>query len=237
MILTVSTDAVTINLDKLRACLRTVRDQDLFSRLDNALERLSPRDLEQVVRPYVQLEQIRQDGLAVEEVGLLARVRAFAEATCTGEYYEPFDVNSKTYTKLSRGTLAWISTFLRLLDRCVAAAGKVDRSEVLEAMSILFDLLEQLDRCGEEVLFFADEGGSWLVGVDWKQVLAAWLRVLAEATNPERFAAAVLERHRRLPSYERRGLLVLARELATPIQAAALAMRLAAVPPTGGGDP
>jgi hypothetical protein len=205
--------------------------------LDHAIERLSPGDLEQVVRPYLQLERIRHDASAVEPVGLLVRVRAFADATRAGEYYESFDVDSRNFTMLSRGTLAWISTYRRLLDRCVAETGREDASEVLAAMGVLFELLERIDECCDDLLFFADEGGSWLVGVDWRQVLPAWIRVLSEATDPEDFAVAVIERHRRLPSCEREGLLLHAREMATRVQAAALLARSAAEPSARGDGP
>ena len=38
------------------------------------------------------------------------------------------------------------------------------------------------------MVFFADEGGSWQVGVDWKSVLPADFRCLAETAGPEEFA-------------------------------------------------
>lgn len=60
-------------------------------------------------------------------------------------------------------------------------------------------LQELIDDCGHEVLFFADEGGSWLVGVGWGQVLPVWIRVLSASTDAKGFATAVVDRHRRLP--------------------------------------
>jgi hypothetical protein len=231
-------DATEIDLEKLHAALRMVRNQDLFFMLDDALERLSSEDLDQVVRPYLDLERLRRAEPADGASGFADRVRAFADATRAGEYYESFDVNSRNYTELSRGTLAWIAAHRRLLDRCVAEAGKGDGADLLAAMDLLFGLLQLIDECGDEVLFFADEGGSWQVGVDWKQVLPAWLRVLSQASDPEGFAAAVVERHRRLQSYDRVGLFELAEKLATQDQAAALAARVvAAKPPGSGGGP
>lgn len=221
------TDAAEIDLGKLRACLRTLRDEDVFLMLDDAMEQISPENLEKVVRPYLDPERLRLDGATIGPARLAASVQAFADATRAGDFYESFDVNSKNCTKLSRGTLAWISTFRRLIDRCVAAVEKEPASEVLDALGVLLGLLELIDDCGHEVLFFADEGGSWLVGVDWGQVLPVWIRVLSASTDAEEFATAVVDRHRRLPAQARTGFHALAESLATPVQAAALADRVA----------
>jgi hypothetical protein len=47
---------------------------------------------------------------------------------------------------------------------------------VREAFELLFALLRRLDRDPDSVVFFADEGGSWQVGVDWRPALAAYFR-------------------------------------------------------------
>jgi hypothetical protein len=49
------------------------------------------------------------------------------------------------------------------------------------AFDILFKLLDRFDDADDRMVFFADEGGSWMVGIDWKQVLPAWFRVLSLA--------------------------------------------------------
>jgi len=223
---TMGTGAAEIDLGKLRACLRTLRDEEVFLMLDDAIEQLSPENLEKVVRQYLDPERLRLDGVTIGPARLAASVRAFADATRAGDFYESFDVNSKNYTKLSRGTLAWISTFRRLIDRCVAAVEKEPASEVLDSMGVLLGLLELIDDSGQEVLFFADEGGSWLVGVDWGQVLPVWIRVLSASTDAKGFVIAVVERHRRLPPQAHAGFLELAEALAKPQQAAALVERI-----------
>ncbi len=56
------------------------------------------------------------------------------------------------------------------------------------AFEILFGLLDSLEDGTGEGIFFAEEGGSWMVGVDWKKVLPAWFRVLAATAAPAEFA-------------------------------------------------
>jgi len=74
----------------------------------------------------------------------------------------------------------------------------------------------------DDVIFFADEGGSWQVGVDWEKVLPAWMKVLSATAGPEEYAQRVtwvLEHHDR---YGSKKMLILARRTATREQRRAL---------------
>lgn len=89
---------------------------------------------------------------------------------------------------------------------------------VCQAFEVVFSLLDQIDACEDEILFFADEGGSWEVGVDWEKVLPAWFRVLSATAQPDEYArrvTTVLKCH-----YEqgRVKMLAAARRVATPAQ-------------------
>jgi hypothetical protein len=150
-------------------------------------------------------------------------VKVFEKASLAGEYYESFYVNSKNYTQESAGTSAWIAQYLRLLDRCVSNAKKSNPAEVREAMDILFGLLRHIDKGNDDVIFFADEGGSWQVGVDWARVLPVWFKVLSATAEPKEYAeriTALLSCHYR---HGRDKMLAIARRTATPDQRKALA--------------
>ena len=96
-------------------------------------------------------------------------------------------------------------------------------ANVRRAFDILFDLLDRFDDADDRMVFFADEGGSWMVGIDWKQVLPAWFRVLSATADPaeyvQRFEAFV----GRYCNYQRAELLGEARQVATPSQRKELA--------------
>jgi hypothetical protein len=65
-------------------------------------------------------------------------------------------------------------------------------------MDIFFGLLEHIDECLDDVIFFADEGGSWQVGIDWEKVLPVWFKVLSASAEPQEYAtwiATVLSTH------------------------------------------
>ena len=52
-------------------------------------------------------------------------------------------------------------------------------------MDILLGLLNHMDQGHDDIIFFADEGGSWQVGVDWPKVLPVWFKVLSVTAEPE----------------------------------------------------
>ncbi|HWL86025.1 MAG TPA: hypothetical protein VNO21_09505 [Polyangiaceae bacterium] len=121
---------------------------------------------------------------------LLIDVRAFDAAVRGGEYYESFNVNSKNYMDRSRGTRLFIAECNRLLARCVGFSSRPRPAETREAFELIFDLLQRIDE-GNDDVFFADEAGSWQVGVAWEDVLPAWFASLAKAADPEDLGKAV----------------------------------------------
>lgn len=67
-------------------------------------------------------------------------------------------------------------------------AKKGNPAEVRQSFDIIFGLLDHIDECLEDILFFADEAGSWQVGVDWEKVLPAWFKVLSATVEPKEYA-------------------------------------------------
>ena len=214
---------IQIDRDKLRAQIRKLGNEHVFYMLDDAIELLPRAKLHKIAKKYLDLKRLRPDGQQAARPSLLRDVKRFEKASLAGEYYESFGVNSKNYREQSAGTSAWIAEYLRLLDRCVTDAKKSNPAEVPEAMDILFGLLDRIDKCLDDVIFFADEGGSWQVGVDWANVLPVWFKVLSATAEPEEYAqriTALLSCHY---SYGRDKMLAIARRTATTDQRKALA--------------
>src|SRR5437870_1908337 len=211
-----------IDRDKLRTAVRKLGNEYVFFTLDDAIELLPPAKLHKIAKNYFDLKRLRPDAEKATRPSLLTDVKRFEKASLAGEYYESFYVNSKNYREQSAGTSAWIAEYLRLLDRCVINAKKNNPAEVREAMDILFGLLNHIDEGHDDVIFFADEGGSWQVGVDWPKVLPAWFEVLSATAEPEEYAeqiTALLSCHYR---YGRDKMLAIARRTATTHQRKAL---------------
>jgi hypothetical protein len=212
---------IQIDRDKLRTELRKLGNEHVFYMLNDAIELLPPAKLYEIAKKYLDVKRLRPD--AERAANLLTVVKRFEKASLAGEYYESFFVNSKNYRQQSAGTTAWIAEYLRLLDRCVLNAKQSNPAEVREAMDILFGLLDHIDKGNDDVIFFADEGGSWQVGVDWDKVLPIWFKVLSTTAEPKEFAelvTALLSRHY---SYGRAKMLAIARRTATFHQRKALA--------------
>lgn len=173
---------MTADLAKVRAYLRRMGHQYVFAMLDEAVGMLPKAKLEALVRRYINLKAVQKDPPPRDlEPGLLAEVTDFAARSRRGDYFESFNVNSKNYTEQSNGTTAWIADCNRLLDRCVARVSVArGRCEALASFEILFDLIDLAASCNEDIVFFADEGGLWSFGIDWKPVFEAWAACAAE---------------------------------------------------------
>ena len=153
---------------------------------------------------------------------LLDEVRTFHDACLRGVYYDSFDVNSKNYMRTSEGTNAFMAEFERLIEKCIRASAKGPPSTAREAFELLFALLRRLDRDPDSVVFFADEGGSWQVGVDWRAALPAYFRCLADGTPAEQFVREVDRAIADFADYDRPKHLATARRVANAEQRVAL---------------
>jgi hypothetical protein len=213
---------VEIDRNKLRLEIRKLANEYVYNMLDDAISLLPPAKLHKIAKKYLDLKRVCMDEGNAANTTLLTDVILFEKTSLAGEYYESFGVNSKNYTQQSKGTSAWIASYHRLLDRCLTTSSNSDPKEVGEAMDILFRLLDRIDECNDDIIFFADEGGSWQVGVDWPRVLPVWFKIRAAIDEPEDFARrimALISHHYR---YGRDKMLPIARRIATPQQRKAL---------------
>ena len=213
----------TIDRDKLRAAIRRLGPEYMFYMLDDAIDLLPLAALEGIAKKYIDIKRLRSETNAQTKLTLLADVMSFDKASRAGEYYESFMVNSANCTAQSTGTTAWIATCHRLLDRCVAEEGKSAPAEIRAAFDVLFGLLDYIDQGNDDVIFFADEGGAWQVGVVWPQVLPSWFRVLSVTATPEEYAKRITSLIRHHCDCDREKMLAAASEHATAEQREALA--------------
>ncbi|MFC1708195.1 hypothetical protein ACFL59_15490 [Planctomycetota bacterium] len=205
-----------IDRDKLRVQLRRLRKDDLLDLLDRAIDLVPTTRLPALVKGYVKPEALRPDGAV--KGGLLKAVSKFREASLRGEYYEDFMVNSKNYMEKSEGTETWIAECERLFDRCLTVAKGKPGGEAREAFDVLFGLLRHIDEGHGDVVFFADEGGSYEVLVEWEQVLPAYFKALAGTATPEEYAEVVSGSIKDFVHYDQDRYLKAARAAASPAQ-------------------
>lgn len=215
--------AIDIDRDKLRAAIRKLGREYVFYMLDDAIDLLPPAKLHKIVKKYLDLRRLRPDGDKPTKVHLLAEVKAFEKASLAGEYYESFDVDSKNFMEKSEGTTGWIAECRRLLDRCADQAKKAEPADVRQAFDIIFGLLDRIDEGREDIIFFADEAGTWQVGVHWEKVLPPWFKVLSATAGPEEYGERIVSLLKHHYDYGSAKMLAVARKTATPAQRQALA--------------
>ena len=209
-----------IDPEKIRVFIRSLRKDDLLLLLDRAIGLVPRTKLPKLVDGLADPGQFEPEGSTGKD--LLETVRRFQEASERGDYYEGFDVNSKNFMEMSRGTETWIAECERLFARCAEQVSRGRHAEMREAFEILFGLLRRIDEGTDDILFFADEGGSWLVVVAWEKVLPAWFESLVPATNPEEYAEAVVGVIDEFDDSHRNKHLREARRVASPAQKKAL---------------
>jgi hypothetical protein len=145
--------------------------------------------LPKVLARHVNLRAARAKAPPDPPDRLLRDVRAFHHASLAGDYYESFDVSSKNFMMKSDATVEWGEDCEALLKRCQAASEGKRYAAAREGFDLLLDLLERIDR-GEDIVFFADEGGSWEVA-DLDPTWPSYFASLAATIESEEYVSLV----------------------------------------------
>lgn len=189
-------DITHVNHEKAWVVLGRLEREQLLVLFSRALRVVPPACLEQIFRDHAHPHEVG-DAHHVERPRLLDAVQEFVGAARRGDYYQDFRVNSHNCTEKSGATQTFEATLDLLFDRCVEDAVGGEPAEVVAAYELLLDLLREIDRFDrDDIVFFADEGGTWQFGLNWKRILPPYIRCLAkvlEGNAFERRAEAVIE--------------------------------------------
>lgn len=208
------------DLTKLRDELRGLRRCDLLIIAERAAELVSKANLKVLLADFINVDVLLVPAAA--QTPLIVEVQKFYSESREGRYFEHGETNAKNDMAHSWGTDAFVAEFDRLLRKCVQAVGHQPGASVRAAFEILFSLLRRIDEAHDDVVYFADEAGSWQLGVNWRIVFPAYFRCLAETVSAEEFARTVDQRVRAFAEYERPLHLRTAHQVASAAQQAAL---------------
>ena len=160
---------------------------------------------------------------------LADRVRTFVASARQGAYYESFNVNSRSYMDKSEGTQEFMRELGELLEACV---GELPASR--PEFEALFELVREIDRDPDSIIFFADEAGSWQLGIDWREVLPAYFVCLSATAQADEYAREVQRTLVDFANRDRARLLRDARGVADAEQKRALRSQSGRGPHVGG---
>ena len=215
-----------IEISLLREMVRTELElEELLSLIDRAIELLPQESLPKLIEGFFDPELLTVEELSEQTV--LEEVEEFHTDSLAGLYYEDFEVNSKNFMEQSRGTINWIAEYKRLMKRCIKESSKGEVEEIRQAFEGLFDLLDEVDECRDDIIFFADEAGAWQVGVEWDEVLPCYFKVLAAVVQPREYAEGVIKLVESHANYNSENYFKLALEVGKNPQKKALKARLA----------
>jgi hypothetical protein len=210
-----------IDLTAVRAELRALNRGSLLIIAERAIELMPAAQLSTLLSDFVRLTAHTAEA-SYAPVALSDEVQAFYDAAMAGEYYVTVEINNRGRQEQSEGTDAFIAEFHRLLHKCIHAADEEVPSGLRESFEFLFDMLRHIDAGNDDVLFFADDGSSLDVGVNWRTALPAYFNCLAKVSSPEEFARNVDAAIEDFVDRDRPWYTDLARNVANDAQRAAL---------------
>ena len=214
-----------IDISLLRESIRTeLETEDLLNLLDRAIELIPQERLLELIEGFFDPDLLRVD--KVSEQPLLEDVLKFHSDSLAGLYYDDFEVNSKNFMERSRGTINWMAEHERLMNRCLTESSSGNLEQIRQAFELLFNLLDEIDECRDDIIFFADEAGAWQVGVEWDEVLPCYFKVLAAVAQPSEYAQGVIKLVKSHTNYNSENHFKLALEVAKPPQKKVLFARL-----------
>jgi hypothetical protein len=121
---------------------------------------------------------------------LLQRVKRYYQDFLKGVYYAPFNVNSKNWMQIPAETQAWFGQLGEFLTDSLGLSRQGDHAGAVASFGLLYELIFAMER-GDEIVF-ADELGSWMIPVDEKKVIAAYLKSLASLDSAEQYTATAV---------------------------------------------
>ena len=210
-----------VDRETVRTSIQAMSVASLLMIIDRALDLMTDEQLHRMLDGHVEPKELTPTTRPPEN--LLRLARQFHSASLHGEYYEEQRPKSWSSMDPSRGTEQFTADCHRLLERCVSAVDQNQHDIAKSAFSLIFDVIRALGEGNDDILFFADEGGLWQLGIPWPRVLPMWFRCLAATADAPEFAESILAAIETYSfSTEREALVEIACEVGTEDQRSAL---------------
>ncbi len=119
---------------------------------------------------------------------LYSKIVAFHKKSVNGEYYAPFNINSKNFRNIPNETDEWFSEMSYYLDETTNLVEKKEFKIANQCFEILHDTIEEM---GNGEVVFADEYGDWML-VTKTDYEDAYIKSLAQIEEEDKFAEKVV---------------------------------------------
>ena len=177
-----------MNRDKLFSYLKKQEANVLIELLESCFDAMSVQDIRNVFY-HLEVEFVSQfptDGNTV-----LTNIHLFHEKSLQGDYYAPFDINSKNCMDVPEETEMWFEKLAELLLECTQLSTQNDHAMAIECFNKLFTLIDRMES-GDDEIVFADEYGMWMLPIHESPYIKAYLTSSAKILKPEEYVKAIL---------------------------------------------
>jgi len=142
--------------EQLRILILKSNPQELIQYLDACLEQMTNQQIDAVFGDlyFEQVIQRMAPGVVLEQI------EKFLKKSLAGEYYAPFNMNSKNYNWVPPETEQWYNELSTWLDRSCELVEEGHREIGKECLDICFQLI---DKQIDDDTVFAHELGDWMI--------------------------------------------------------------------------
>ncbi|MFC1585120.1 hypothetical protein ACFL5V_06215 [Fibrobacterota bacterium] len=169
---------------KVLSVLRKESKNNLIQIIDEVYGLLSEPDIFKIFTPYYE-KSFSKKSFVGRTVG---DIEQFYKDSYAGEYYAPFDVNSKNFMHIPEETELWFDLLRDYLDKTVKLFEMEEYKLAADCFSKLFNVYNDMDRD----IVFADELGGHLLHAEHKQIIPKFIRALAKTKDPQDYAKEIL---------------------------------------------
>lgn len=173
---------------KIWNAIRDLNRESLLIHLARTLGEVSPEALEEFIDGPNRGRRAGDEDVPPRT--LTEAVEAFCRAARSRCYYQELWLQGQPSSLNSPKTEDFGARLTLLFDLCMDHAETGEPREACEAFEKLFDLLREIDRFErDDIVFWADEPGTWQLGLEWSQILPPYLACLRRIVGPEELEA------------------------------------------------
>jgi hypothetical protein len=146
-----------LNKEEIFKSIKILKKDKLIELIDEAFVNMSSRTRQAVFAKFT----IGKDINTGASKNVLEQIEDFYCRSINGNYYAPFNMNSKNYSYIPEETDEWFGDIELYLDTTCELVKNEQYELSVKCYKILFELIEKMEH-GEDIVF-AHEYGDWMI--------------------------------------------------------------------------